>query len=106
MYGSADRSDSGGNSGSGIGGEVLCFVAVLLGVVTSIALVAWALYTIQAHFPGAMGFSPVALLVLAGHVVRERALQDWYATRSLPLPVRLARVYLIGFSWPLWIKRS
>ncbi len=83
--------------------DAVCFVAVALGVLVSIALVTWALFAIERVLVGVMLVSPIALLMLVGRVTRDRALDDWDANRSRPMVVRFARAFAIGFAWPLWV---
>ncbi len=84
--------------------EVMCFVAVALGMAVSVLLTAWLLASLRGMQVSAMGFSPFWVLGLVGHVVRQRALQDWRRHSSKSLLVRFIRAFFIGLVWPLWIK--
>ncbi len=84
--------------------EVMCFVAVALGMAISVVAAAWLLTRLQGMQFGGMGFSPFWLLGVVGHVVRQRALRDWRRHSSRSVVVRFVRAFFIGLVWPLWLK--
>jgi hypothetical protein len=85
--------------------KALCFIAVALGVITSLLAMALAISMIEALVADMMVVSPLSLLILVGSVVKEHALNDWQQQISKPIPVRMFRAFLIGFTWPLSITR-